>query len=72
MYHKRRWDGDFLTVQKLTADGRLGYMRYFESHFDRFRPEMRKRYSSKSKSGTKNNLPVLNGATPMEIFSTQG
>ena len=38
IYHNRRWDGDFLTVQQLLAQNRLGAVRTFESHFDRFRP----------------------------------
>lgn len=37
-YHNRRWDGDFLTIQKLIAGGTLGHLVEFESHFDRFRP----------------------------------
>ncbi len=51
VYHNRRWDGDFLTVQKLIADGRLGRVRYFESHFDRFRPEVRKRWRESAVEG---------------------
>jgi predicted dehydrogenase len=43
VYHNRRWDGDFLTIQQLLeqnakGDGKLGTVRTFESHFDRFRP----------------------------------
>jgi scyllo-inositol 2-dehydrogenase (NADP+) len=38
VYHNRRWDGDFLTIQQLLDSGRLGTVRTFESHFDRFRP----------------------------------
>lgn len=38
VYHNRRWDGDFLTVQQLLKTDRLGVLRTFESHFDRFRP----------------------------------
>jgi predicted dehydrogenase len=38
VYHNRRWDGDFLTVQQLLQTGKLGTLRTFESHFDRFRP----------------------------------
>src|SRR5215469_3905640 len=38
VYQNRRWDGDFLTVQKLIADHKLGRIALFESHFDRFRP----------------------------------
>ena len=41
VYHNRRWDGDFLTVKKLLSEGTLGRIRYFETHFDRFRPVVR-------------------------------
>ncbi|WGL17875.1 oxidoreductase [Microbulbifer bruguierae] len=51
VYHNRRRDGDFLTVQKLIADGRLGEVRYFESHFDRFRPEVRQRWRESNVEG---------------------
>lgn len=37
-FHNRRWDGDFLTVKKLIAEGAVGRLVAFESHFDRFRP----------------------------------
>lgn len=43
-FHNRRWDGDFLTVEKLIQTGRLGEVRHFESHFDRFRPHVRDRW----------------------------
>ncbi|MEA3002397.1 MAG: scyllo-inositol 2-dehydrogenase [Sphingomonadales bacterium] len=39
VFHNRRWDGDFLTVRKILP--RLGEMRLFEAHWDRFRPEIR-------------------------------
>lgn len=39
VYQNRRWDSDFLTVQKLMRDGTLGRVVEFETHFDRFRPE---------------------------------
>jgi len=35
VFHNRRWDSDFLTVKALLAEGTLGDVRYFESHFDR-------------------------------------
>lgn len=38
VFHNRRWDGDFLTIQKLLTSKVLGDLRIFESHFDRFRP----------------------------------
>jgi predicted dehydrogenase len=40
-FHNRRWDGDFLTVKKILADGSLGRVVTFESHFDRYRPLQR-------------------------------
>ncbi|KAI0896378.1 NAD(P)-binding protein [Annulohypoxylon nitens] len=40
VYQNRRWDSDFLTVQKLLSGGdKLGRIVEFESHFDRFRLE---------------------------------
>jgi scyllo-inositol 2-dehydrogenase (NADP+) len=37
-FHNRRWDGDFLTIQKLLHEGSLGRVVSFESRFDRWRP----------------------------------
>jgi scyllo-inositol 2-dehydrogenase (NADP+) len=37
-FHNRRWDGDFLTVQKLLNEQRLGRLVEFISRFDRWRP----------------------------------
>jgi len=37
-FHNRRWDGDFLTVQRLLKEGAVGRLVTYESHFDRFRP----------------------------------
>lgn len=41
VYQNRRWDGDFLTIQRLLSEGRLGRVVLFESHFDRFRPQLK-------------------------------
>jgi predicted dehydrogenase len=41
VYQNRRWDGDFLTVQKLVTEEKLGRIVVFESHFDRFRPQLK-------------------------------
>jgi predicted dehydrogenase len=38
-FHNRRWDSDFLTIQKLLRDGSLGRLVYCESRFDRWRPD---------------------------------
>jgi predicted dehydrogenase len=39
VYQNRRWDGDFFTVKKIVASGRLGRIAEYECRFDRFRPE---------------------------------
>jgi predicted dehydrogenase len=39
VYQDRRWDGDFLTVKKIVASGRMGEIAEYECRFDRFRPE---------------------------------
>ncbi|HHQ4662200.1 TPA: oxidoreductase [Aeromonas veronii] len=44
IFHNRRWDGDFLTVRRLLVEGSLGQIAQFESHFDRYRPEVRQRW----------------------------
>ena len=40
VFHNRRWDGDFLTLRRLIADGALGEIWRFESRFERWRPEV--------------------------------
>jgi scyllo-inositol 2-dehydrogenase (NADP+) len=40
-YQNRRWDGDFLTLQKLIADGELGRLASLESRFERHHPGLR-------------------------------
>ncbi len=39
VFHNRRWDGDFLTVQRLVRGGACGRPLLFEVHFDRYRPQ---------------------------------
>ena len=38
VFQNRRWDGDFLTVRKLLAEGALGVIHRFESRFERWAP----------------------------------
>jgi predicted dehydrogenase len=38
VYQNRRWDGDFLTLRRLMAEGALGDVFRFESRFERWRP----------------------------------
>ncbi|MEU8538550.1 Gfo/Idh/MocA family oxidoreductase [Streptomyces sp. NPDC048717] len=39
VFQNRRWDGDFLTLRALLADGALGEVQRFESRFERWRPQ---------------------------------
>ena len=52
VFHNRRWDSDFLTVKSLINDGTLGEVSYFESHFDRYRPEVRNRWREQGGPGS--------------------
>jgi len=52
VFHNRRWDSDFLTVKALLAEGTLGDVRYFESHFDRFRPTVQQRWREQKGAGS--------------------
>ncbi|MGE0019530.1 MAG: Gfo/Idh/MocA family oxidoreductase [Draconibacterium sp.] len=40
VFQNRRWDGDFLTVQKILNEGKLGRIIEFESHYDRYRTQI--------------------------------
>ncbi|MCC2605769.1 oxidoreductase [Planctobacterium marinum] len=50
-FHNRRWDGDFQTVAHLIKEDRLGKVKLFESHFDRFRPEPTDKWKEKAGPG---------------------
>lgn len=52
VFHNRRWDADFLSIKALLAQGTLGRLTAFESHFDRFRPQVRQRWREQAGSGT--------------------
>ena len=51
VFHNRRWDSDFLAVKALIESGRLGEVTHFESHFDRFRPQVRERWRESAQEG---------------------
>jgi len=38
VFHNRRWDGDFLTIQKIVEENLLGDIVEYEAHFDRYAP----------------------------------
>lgn len=52
VFHNRRWDADFLTLRHLLATGELGEVLHFESHFDRYRPEIRDRWREQAGAGS--------------------
>jgi predicted dehydrogenase len=41
VYQNRRYDGDFQAILQLVAGGALGRIVRFETHYDRFRPQLR-------------------------------
>jgi predicted dehydrogenase len=44
VFQSRRWDGDFLTLRRLLNHGPLGEITHFESHYDRYRPQVKSRW----------------------------
>lgn len=52
VFHNRRWDSDFLTLKALLNEGALGEVVYFESHFDRYRPQVRQRWREQGGVGS--------------------
>ena len=52
VFHNRRWDSDFLTLQSVLRQGSLGRVTHLESHFDRYRPEVRARWRESDGPGT--------------------
>lgn len=51
VFHNRRWDGDFLTVEKLVEGGTLGDIMLAEFHWDRFRPEIKPGWREEPRDG---------------------
>lgn len=51
VYQNRRFDADYLTLRELLASGQLGRPVYLESHFDRFRPQVRERWREQAVPG---------------------
>ncbi len=52
VFHNRRWDSDFLTVRTVIGQGLLGDVLHFESHMDRFRPQVRDRWRERPGPGS--------------------
>ncbi|MCJ2188703.1 oxidoreductase [Novosphingobium beihaiensis] len=51
-FQNRRWDADFLTLQRLTGQGALGRIVHFESHFDRWQPVVPSRWKDAREGGS--------------------
>lgn len=51
VFHNRRWDSDYLSIRRAMHDGLVGKVVHFESHFDRFRPEVRARWREQAGRG---------------------
>lgn len=52
VFQNRRWDSDYLGVKQAIESGRLGEIAHFESHIDRFRPQVRERWREQAGPGT--------------------
>ncbi|WP_252189231.1 oxidoreductase [Rossellomorea vietnamensis] len=51
VFHNRRWDADFLTIQQLVKEGTLGPIYTYEAHFDRYRPAIKDRWKENKIEG---------------------
>lgn len=51
VFQNRRWDSDFLAVREAIGAGQIGRIVHFESHFDRYRPEVRERWREQDVPG---------------------
>lgn len=51
VYQNRRFDSDFLTLKQVMAAGKVGRPVFFQSHFDRYRPDVRVRWREQNVPG---------------------
>ena len=52
VFQNRRWDSDFLTLRQVLRSGAVGEPTHFESHFDRFRPQVPDRWRDRAGLGS--------------------
>jgi len=50
-FHNRRWDCDFLTIQKLIREARLGELSSYYARWDRYRPAVVDRWREREEPG---------------------
>jgi predicted dehydrogenase len=51
VFHNRRWDSEVLATKAIVESGALGEIRHFETHIDRFRPQVRQRWREEAGPG---------------------
>ncbi|WP_432460565.1 MULTISPECIES: Gfo/Idh/MocA family oxidoreductase [unclassified Agarivorans] len=51
VFHNRRWDSDFLTIQGLIKQQRLGKLHSYSAHFHRYRPVVKTRWKELDPQG---------------------
>jgi scyllo-inositol 2-dehydrogenase (NADP+) len=51
VFHNRRWDSDFRTVEQLVRDGTLGEVQLAELRWDRFRPAIKQGWRESAQPG---------------------
>src|SRR5471030_359894 len=52
VFHNRRWDSDYRGIKQVIEQGLIGKVAHFESHIDRFRPEVRVRWREQNVPGS--------------------
>lgn len=52
VFHNQRRDSDFLAIRDAIERGRIGRVVHFESHIDRYRPEVRDRWREDGSPGS--------------------
>lgn len=52
VFHNRRWDQDFLQVQKLYAQSPIGRWTHVESRIERYRPQVKQRWKEAKVAGS--------------------
>jgi predicted dehydrogenase len=51
VFHNRRWDSEVLAAKAIVESGVLGEISHFETHIDRFRPQVRRRWREQTGPG---------------------
>ncbi len=52
VFHNRRWDSDFLTLQEVISAGKLGRLVEYEARYDRYRTKIRDSWKEEALPGT--------------------